>query len=200
MSVGMAFSGVDEIGFAGGFGAGARWFLTRGVGLGLEFDRLRSSPTVFRVTCESGAQGCSEKDVATETEADLTTFLLMVRGNGREWGGRLGIGRSAGVVRADGMVKETGQVVTTPPADDEAVPVAWRRGADGSVLVIELHRRLPIPGPFPVRLFAGLRQHRLKMKGCSLGEYSPFCGVKLLTQFEAGLNLGLWPEGSEDPR
>jgi hypothetical protein len=198
----VAYSPVDEIGFATGTGVGLRFFLPRGIGIGVEFDRLGSSPTVHRVTCARDGGGCTEEqeeDVATDTTADFTSLLLMLRGQGARWGIRIGIGRSAGRLTGRGVGVETGRNADVPPADADAGILAWSRGADGSVIVLELLRTLPVPGPFPVRLQSALRHHQVTMEGCSVGEYAPFCGSDSVTELQLGVNIGLWPVSGPGP-
>lgn len=196
---GMGYSGVDEVGFTDGFGAGLRYFLPDGIGIGIEFDRLAPSPDVYRVTCGVTGEDCLEEDVAAETDVDFTSLLLMYRAGGENWAMRMGVGRTAGVVTSVGIGSMTGRSVLVPAADAGRGDLAWSRGADGSLIVFELHRRLPVPGPFPISVYGGFRFHQVQMEGCEIGDYSPLCGNQSVTLLEGGLNLGLWPESEDSP-
>jgi hypothetical protein len=195
------YSAEKEVGFAAGFGGGFRFLIPgRGIGLGIDYDRLGSSPTIRRPTCpDAGIVGpdCVTELVDVESEGDLTTFLLLLGGMGDGWGIHLGVGRTAGTFRATGLGRTTGRNADVPPADEGAGTLAWSRGADGTVLVIELLRRLPVPGPFPVSLQGAFRRHGFRMGGCVVDVYSPFCGTKTLTEIQLGIHVGLWPT-SED--
>lgn len=189
-------SGKPELGFATGYGGGARFFLARGVGFGVDFDRLASSPAVRRTTCPEGVTSgpdCVVEPVDMATSGNFTTFLLLLGGMGDDWGLRVGFGRVAGTFHSKGEGRTTGRNGDVPSADTGAAPIAWSRGADGGVLVVELLRRSPVPGPFPLSLQAAFRRSGVRMSGCVVGEYSPFCGGTAISELQAGLHLGLRP-------
>jgi len=196
ISFSQGISGVNEVGFPRGYGGGARVFFFRGLGLAVEHDRMTASPRVWGFTCPPGVPAgddCDEERVAIDADLRVTSFLFMLRAQGDEWGIRLGIGRSAGVVTGTGVGVESGRAVPLPPADEGAGTWGWSQGSDGSVFVIEFLRRLPLPGPFPLSGQLAYRRHHTEMSGCEVGEYSPYCGRHALTELQAGLNLGLWP-------
>jgi hypothetical protein len=192
VSLSQGYSSIEEVGLPRGWGGGVRLFLPRGIGVGIEHDRFTSSPRVRGLTCNPGEVACEEERIAYDTEVSATSFLVMLGGQGDDWGFRLGIGRSAGAATGRGVGLDSGREVTLPPADEGAGSLAWSRGSDGSVFVLELLRRLPVPGPFPLRVYTGYRRHHTEMVGCVTGTPSPLCGRHPFTEFQIGLNLELW--------
>lgn len=195
------YSGEREVGFGSGYGGGVR-VLVSGVGIGIERDRFSSSPSPRLTTCPDGIGSgpeCAPETVDMSTRADFTTLLLLLGGMGDEWGLRVGFGRVAGTFRSSWEGRTTGRTGEVPPADLGEGTIAWSRGADGGVLVVEVLRRLPIPGPFPLSLQGAFRSFGIRMKGCVVGEYSPFCGGRRFTELQLGLHLGLRPVSPPSP-
>jgi hypothetical protein len=183
--------GIEELGNPQGVGFGARFFLARGVGVGVDRDRYRSNRVVDRLVCPDSGEGCRVEPVDFEGEMDFTTFLLLLElGRSEDWTFRLGIGRSAGRITGGGFGRESGGWLEAAPADDGSGVLSWKRGADGSVIILEFLRSIPIPGPFPLDVQAAYRHNRVDMQGCAQGEFSPFCGQLGLNEFQAGLVLG----------
>ncbi len=189
-----AFSGQSTFSSSLGAGAGIRILPWNQLGFGLELDRWTFRPAVNAPVCPEDGGDCELERVAMENRLDAVTFLLLgelVRTE--EWRFRVGFGRVAGRARGEGVSQDSGAVLTPPPADRDGGTLAWSRGADGTVVVIELLRALPVPGPLVPSVLASYRYHNLDLEGCVPGAYSPFCGPTSLNELQVGIHLPIWP-------
>jgi hypothetical protein len=192
-SVSGAFSGWSQFSSSWGGGAGIRILPWNSVGFGVEVDRWNFTPTVNSPICDE-AGNCVIEPVAMSNRLETVTFLLLAEAlRTEEWRLRIGFGRVAGTARGSGVSQVSGAVVNPPKADRERSRLAWSRGADGSVVVFELLRALPLPGPLVPSLLASYRYHHLDMEGCVSGAFSPFCGETTLNEVQLGLHLPIWP-------
>lgn len=189
-----SFSGRSELSSAWGGGLGIRILPRAQVGVGLELDRWSFNPTVNAPVCDPDGVQCRTEPVAMWNRLETVTFLLLAEAlRTEEWRLRLGFGRVAGIATGSGVSQTSGVEVEPPGADRGAGRLAWSRGADGSVVVFEVLRSLPVPGPLVPSVLASYRHHRLEMEGCVSGAFSPFCGPLNLNEFQLGLFLPLWP-------
>jgi hypothetical protein len=189
-----AFSGQSVFSSSVGAGAGIRILPWNQLGFGLELDRWTFRPTVNAPVCVGDGGDCELEQVAMENRLETVTFLLLgelIRTE--EWRFRVGFGRVAGRARGEGVSQDSDVVLTPPPADREGGALAWSRGADGTVVVLEILRALPIPGPLSPSLLASYRYHNLDLEGCVSGAFSPFCGPMALNELQVGIHLPIWP-------
>lgn len=196
---GWAHSGIENVSSMWGEGIGLRWVGGGGIGVGLGYDRVSGSSTSTEClhTTGSGAESCVSDRFRFATEMDLVTLLGILEAvRTDDWRVRVVAGRTAGSVRGDALGLETGAEVRIPPADRGGPLLAWRRGADGSVLGFELLRRAP--GPLPVHLRAAYRGHRIEMSGCELGELFLYCGSAQINELQVGLQMD-WPWSRGEP-
>jgi len=192
-SVSGAFSGWSQFSSSWGGGAGIRILPWNSVGFGVELDRWNFTPTVNSPICDEEGS-CVVEPVAMANRLETVTFLLLAEAlRTEEWRLRIGFGRVAGTARGSGVSQASGEVLNPPAADREGGRLAWSRGADGSVVVVEVLRALPLPGPLVPSVLASYRHHRLDMEGCVSGAFSPFCGEATLNEVQLGLHLPLWP-------
>ncbi len=192
LSGNQGFPGIDEIGNPRGLGFGLRYFLSSGLGIGLERDLYRSHQVVERFVCEPSAPGCMPEPVAFDSELDFTTLMLLLEiGISDSWAFRFGIGRSAGRITGEGEGQDSGDALVPAQADLGASTLAWSRGADGTVFLAEVLRPLPIPGPISFNLMASYRNHSSEMSGCEEGRFSPFCGRLGMSELQLGILIGV---------
>ncbi len=187
-----AFPALAEMGNPLGWGWGVRYVRSGGIGVGLDREEYRNTRSLSRFVCNPDGTACAEEPVVFDTEMDLTTFLLLLQlAQGEEWGVRLGFGRVAGRMTGTGVGEETGRRLDPIPADAEAGILAWSRGADGTAVLLEVHRYLSVPGPFSLSATGSYRFVRAEMEGCESGEFSPFCGTLAMNELQLGFALAL---------
>ena len=192
-SVSGAFSGWSQFSSSWGGGAGIRILPGNSVGFGVELDRWTFTPTVNSLICD-GEESCVIEPVAMANRLETVTFLLLAEAlRTDEWRLRIGFGRVAGTARGSGVSQLSGEELTPPAADRGGGRLAWSRGADGSVVVLELLRAIPLPGPLVPSVLASYRFYHLDMEGCVSGAFSPFCGDTTLNEVQLGLHLPIWP-------
>jgi len=191
-----AFPDVNQLDGSEGYGFGFRWLFWDAIGLGVDFDRFTGSNRFRGNICQppgNGEDECVNDEIDFDSEMDLLSmYLVMDIARSGGWTGRIMIGRTAGTARGSGVGVETGLESNPPPADRGAPALAFRRGADGSFMGLELLRS--IPGPLPVHVQGGIRYHRLDGNGCVSGELSPFCGNMNVFEIQLGL-VAQWPTG-----
>ncbi len=192
-SVSGAFSGWSQFSSSWGGGGGIRILPWNSVGFGVELDRWNFTPTVNSPICDEEGD-CVLEPVAMANRLETVTFLLLAEAlRTEEWRFRIGFGRVAGTARGSGVSQLSGVALTPPAADREGGRLAWSRGADGSVVVFEVLRAIPLPGPLVPSVLASYRHLRLDMEACVSGAFSPFCGETSLNEIQLGLHLPIWP-------
>lgn len=196
--------GTPELRTARGDGWGVRVRGWRGIGIGVESDQTERTRLFLRELCPSeSTAGCTFEDADLTSEMDFTTLLVFLDASpSDDLRFRFGLGRAAGVITGRGVVRSTGETFSPPAADAGRGRLAWSRGADGSVLMMEAVWNAPLPGPVRLGALAAVRQRNVTMDGCRSGSVSPYCGRLNQTSFMLGARLALrvYPSASASAR